>query len=229
MKFFYLLLLVVLLGCDKKPTKTPSVSQLPTSVPTEAKQHAFWETELQPVLWKQLVDGNLPFPILNRRFTEAMQIISARYGGQTLKFSLSTNYHKLSRAIEGSSGQIEGRPTVHLYIPSIMDLFQKCERGGEQNWQKAFLNHVLVLCMHEMDHLVVETNTGKNAVDAEDEARVWAETLEHTIVPLIETYHQPILMTDATLYNAWVEAGRKNNSSWQIAIRKRYSEVDGKN
>ncbi len=224
-RLLYLILVLLLLGCnDKKSISTQQPSQM--QVRSEAEMHSFWDKELKSIIADQLFGRQHPFQEINDRMTEVLVITSKRFNGNVIAVNLATNYHRLSNLIEASSGIDNGKPMISLYIPSIMDQYDQCKSRGGAVWRELFANHVTVVCLHETDHLVLGEESQTN-IDAIEEARIWAETVQKTLTPLVEKHNQPIVMSDFSFYQDWITAGKANNTSWQTLIQKRYSSIDG--
>ena len=222
------LLALLFIGCaEKKPDVTITITRSPY---TFEECRAFWDRHLSPIVEKQIGTGTIPYPEINDTYRKNSHSVASRLGKLTV--SLSTNYHAISTLIEGSSGlqTNNNAPVITLYIPSIIDRHKSLKATGRPEYEEVFKTHMLVLYMHELDHLAHGPGTNvATHVDAYREAFIWSKTVEGVIAPLFEHHHALILGNEWQMYNAWTNAGRNANSPlWINAVREAYKEVDGK-
>ncbi len=194
---------------------------------TTEEMKAFWDRELNDLMWTQLVGGTLPYPEVNQHFAILKQRVTEQTGHQ-LNVNLSTNYHWAHTQIIASAGVNLSNNTRHvsLYIPAIMDTFDLLKSSGEKNWQAAFKSHMIVVFMHEMEH--TSDNRQQTAIDIKEESRAWAETCRHTIVPLVDHHDVTLFQNEWNVYQAWRRAhGDTNNVYWLTMMQKLYGGLDG--
>lgn len=187
----------------------------------------FWDRELAPIIPNQIVTNAIPYPEINEEFIRKCQKITNRFG--RLGFNLCTKYHVVSTRIEGSAITTNGVAYVNLYMPAILNGYERLRQGNYKKWHEAFKSHVLVLYMHELDHLE-DDRVGKfSHIDALHEASIFAKTAEHVLVPLVEKYHVPLIAGDGKIYEAWIRSGRNADSpEWIRFMQKMHGEIDGK-
>ncbi|MSU55582.1 MAG: hypothetical protein EXS46_03550 [Candidatus Taylorbacteria bacterium] len=223
--YYFVLLAFLLAGCTEKKADVTSTTNSPYTL---EECHAFWDSKLAPIITQQLIKGETPYPEINHAFSNNFTFVVSRYGNP--KVNLSTYYHPISPLIEGASGIFTNVATTTIYIPSIIDSYIALRNQGSSRFEEAFKTHVLVLYMHELDHLTHDPDIGNAThVDTDNEALIWARTVEEVIEPLIEKYQAKILRSDWRMYNAWTNAGKISNSTiWLNAIRELHRGVDGK-
>ena len=192
---------------------------------TELK--SFWDAELQPIIGDKIVVAKSPYPEINARFDQINSMI-VKESGKALSIDMSTNYNWADVRVEASSGIVESNTTrvIELYMPAIADTFDLLKNSGKEKWHEAFVSHVYVLFMHEMEHQTA-MHERPTAIDIREESRAWIDTCRYTIAPLAETYHLALLNGDGNFYQAWKLAnGNPTNTHWLSAINSRYSEFD---
>ncbi len=210
------ILATIIISCKPGSEKT-SVTTPQLIAPNLEQQKLFWTEHLEQTILKELTEVKTKFPEVNARYWENFQKITNRFGVQKVNFILNTNYHPIGSIVLAASGVTDGKPNVVLYIPSFMDMFERMRSGEHPKWNDAYKTHCLVLCIHEFDHLAHGV-LGGTKIDTTEEAKVWAETVAHTIVPLMENYQQPVSGHEAKFYQAWLNAGRTNSLVWQQFI-----------
>ena len=213
--------LVQLLGhLDSKKNKSTILKQSVKEIlHSEAECKAFFSENVEVSLLL-VASGRTQYPEINAR------LLSAQL--QIIPINLVATYHWASKDIEGSAGKNpDGTDIVQIYVPALMDLFRALECSGRPDWREVFESHLIVLFLHEMEHVRFKKPLEAH-IDIQEESRAWAETCKYTIHPLAQK-GIPLLPNDEVIYGAWREsAGNVNDPRWIDAIRHLYGHIDGK-
>jgi hypothetical protein len=189
----------------------------------------FWEAYMAQII-TSVVQGTYRLSLINDRFQNNNRLISARYK-RILNVTMSILACQDQFGGEGSLPQgcriVDGEPQVVLFVPTLIEVMAHLKRKHPGSYREVFETALVVGTIHETDHLAMGLAEEGDALSTlNDEQRVWAETCEHTIRPLVEIYHEPICASDMMYYQAWVKAGRNVESSeWRTFIRKLYRRV----
>lgn len=186
---------------------------------SEAECREFFSKNVETLL-KSITSGKTSYPEINTRFTSAKL--------NQLSINLVTSYHWASKDIEGSAGKSsDGTPLIEIYVPAVMDAFEILKHAQMTHWHEAFESHIIVMFMHEMEHLRFDKKKADH-IDINEESRTWSETCRHIIAPLAEQ-KIPLLGNDAVLYVAWRDSlGNTGDPIWIEAIKHLYGDLDGK-
>jgi hypothetical protein len=185
-------------------------------LPPESEIREFWVRELEAFFKERILKGQTDYSVLNAQLVESYAAVRKQYG-HDLSYKLVDRYAKRGWRAKMGSSVNEGRPTMSLFIPSLMILKRICAH------RRMFELTILVGFMHELDHFVLG-EVGKGTL-IESEKRTWARTCERTIRPLIEL-GAPVEDGNQRCYNAWMAAGRDEKSpQWDAFIKTHYRNV----
>lgn len=188
----------------------------------------FWDRELNYLVVEQWSKAQLPYPEINQRYLRLFSEITNRTG-TNLSIALVRTNHWLGTSVEAAASldRTNNQHCMDLYIPVMMNTYEKLERSGIPKWHKVFESHIIVALMHELEH-TANTNVA-TAVDIGEESRAWADTCRYTIVPLLDVYNVPLDGSDAKPYLAWKQGGGNTNSvEWKTFMEGRYGDIDGR-
>jgi hypothetical protein len=223
--FLALLCLACAVSCKKKVEKPPqSVNQTPSP-----ELQAFFQSEVWPVL-SELIAGKLPYPEINERYKSGIAIVEKEYG-KALSCKLGVDYHPSDKGIEGSAGDRYDKDTgiIYIIVPAVKDKFEAMQASQQPKWREAFRSHVIVLFMHELEHLRFTLRMHRDEhIDMTEESRAWDETCKYVLEPLVAKYGQAVSPNDGVTLDCWLRAGRNiNNPIWKREIELRYKDVPG--
>lgn len=176
---------------------------------TDAQVKQFVNNELVPIV-KMVMEATTPYPEINNRFKGQTELISKRFPGKpTNNVALQMVYTHVSKWVAGSSRLNEkGNPEIRLYVPAIMD-----------NWA-GNRSRIIYIIMHERDHLTELIPNRKDGISLDIETHIHALTTQYVVVPLKEKYEITLSRDEQRHYDAWIKAGRKENSPiWRESIR----------
>jgi hypothetical protein len=196
---------------------------------TSQELHDFWDAELNEWINSYVGGSNLVYPEINKRFEFINQSV-VTIQKKPVAISLVEGYHLLNPKVLASAGlNASARvANIELYIPALLNQFNDFKKTGRPNWHNEYRTHVLIVMMHELEHLaqVWHVSVQPTHIDIAEESRAWAETCRHTMVPLVENYKVTICDTEATFYKAWkVSGGNTNHVAWTDALNKIYGGV----
>jgi len=194
---------------------------------TKSDMEYFIMTEINGILRSQLVMGKLPYEEINERFKSSNKLVIGRTG-KNINVTLVANYHWAHKGVEASEGcSSDGAVAcLELYIPAIMNTFERLSQSGNSNWHKVFQSHIIVIFMHEMEHARIAPPS--NHIDVSEESRAWADTCEYIIDPMVQNHGLPLFTTEDSLYRAWkIANGNTEDPVWINAVQNIYGEIDG--
>ncbi len=200
-------------------------SPVVTCTRSDLEIRTFWDTEVNDVV-KSIIKSESPYPEVNKHFQEYLTRIIEKTG-KSLTVNLSTKYHKASDLVEASGGYDEkgNSAIMEFYVPSIMDNFEANQKLNRPHWREAFKTHVLIIFMHEMEH-IIKPSPSQKSINMEEESRAWYDTCTYTVAPLMQKYRIPVSGDTWVLYQAWLDSnGQRFSPVWQDAIRNLYSKV----
>lgn len=198
---------------------------IPHSIPSLG---LFWKEELELMMSKQLLVHKLPFADINDRFLSGNMVLVAEFR-RPVSVEVIMTHHPRSKDIEISSGlDATGKiPSISIFLPALKATFDRMRASGFEEWREMFLNHVLVVFMHEMEHLRFRSGRPRDGkFDLDEESRAWHETCLHVLSPLIEDYKRPIHRAEGEIYAAWIKAGKNPaDPTWRELIARRHGVV----
>ncbi len=202
-----------------KPTQT--VTLLGPQIRTSSEIRSFWTREVSPTI-SSIVQVK-SYAEVNTRFLCVGNIIN-KQTGLPLYVSLQEGYHPDSKLIEAAGGYDKnGRAEIVFFVSSVMDEFEIHQKNNQNGWQQAFKNHMIIIFMHELEHLNRPVNDKK--IGLEEEARAWYDTCTHTIAPLIKKYNILITGDIYQIYQAWKNSSGPTDSRWTDAVKHLYRSV----
>lgn len=202
-----------------KPTQT--VTLLGPQIRTSSEIRSFWTREVSPTI-SSIVQVK-SYAEVNTRFLQIGGIIN-KQTSLPLQVSLQEGYHPDSKMIEAAGGYDKnGRAEIIFFVSSVMDEFEIHQKNNQNGWQQAFKNHMIIIFMHELEHLNRPVNDKK--IGLEEEARAWYDTCTYTIAPLIKKYNILITGDIYQLYQAWKNSSGPKDSQWTDAVKHLYRSV----
>ena len=221
----------VLISSSDKP-KTEKVRQTVkkplATMYSEKEIVSFWEKEMYQTAYEQLASSATQYPEVNKRFSEINQSVTEQKG-LPINFELVKSYHPLGPAVEASAGEAHtnGQATVSLYIPAFLNTYKLLESSRHPKWRDVFKTRIIVVIMHEMEHLN-RKDPKLLKVDLKEESRAWFDTCKYTISPLVETYKVPVDSDAWRFYDAWkMSGGDIHHPAWTSKIRNLYGDIEG--
>lgn len=218
-------------GEKSSPAVTEQVCQVnqvqKPRVLTKSDMEYFIMTEINGILRSQLVVGKLPYEEINERFKSSNKLVIGRTG-KNINVTLVANYHWAHKGVEAAEGcSSDGAVAcLELYIPAIMNTFERLSQSGNSNWHKVFQSHIIVIFMHEMEHARIAPPS--DHIDISEESRAWDDTCRYVIDPMVEIYGLPLFKTEDGLYRAWkIANGNTKDPVWINAVQNIYGEIDG--
>jgi hypothetical protein len=218
-------------GEKSKPTVTEQICQTSQvqkpRVLTKSDMEYFIMTEINGILRSQLVMGELPYVEINERFKSSNKLVVGRTG-KNVNVTLVANYHWAHKGVEAAEGcSSDGTVAcLELYIPAIMNTFERLRDSGNPEWRKVFQSHVIVIFMHEMEHARIASPS--DHIDISEESRAWDDTCRYVIDPMVEIYGLPLFKTEDGLYRAWkIANGNTKDPVWVNAVQNIYGKIDG--
>jgi hypothetical protein len=187
---------------------------------TNEEKISFYEKSIKPIV-EHLKNEQWGIAALNARHHELAEAIFRRYG-KPYDVEIAIQYEvgeekNLDRVLAVSYLSTNGVPTVRLYIPTAVHLYNHLFLEKNSDWQTHFVYAIAVGYFHELDHLseqlfntnltVMATTEQKKAF----ESRACALTCEYTIRPLLEN-RIPLAKNERDLYEVWVRSGRSEKS-----------------
>lgn len=188
----------------------------------------FFDSHLDTLLSEKFFARRYSVPELQHRYDLLTQKIQERYG-KTVRQNPLGEYFPLSKR-QALLVHIEnGEPTVTLFIPSCMDLYEDRRRMGLTEGE--FELEFAIDYLHELDHLAhgyipKEGESLAPLAWIENEKRAWAETCQHVLEPILVTHRMKVPPRHAALYKEWILSGRNADSpSWHSYIAGLYSPL----
>lgn len=222
------LIIAYIMIANSKPNASPSnTSTVSARVKSDVELHYFFDTEVKGII-DSIVDGN-SYPEINVHFKDYYDRIFQKTH-KNLNIGLSITHHWASDNIEASGKYDEKTNTamMEIYVPSLMYWFEINQALNQPHWKEAFKSHIIILFMHEMEH-VIPLAPSKEKIDIEEESRAWYNTCTYTIDPLIQKYKLPINNDSYKLYQAWLlSKGDRSSITWYNAVYNLYKPVLGK-
>ena len=225
-----LIVTAIFISHSKKEKESTSISSKEKVLPkqrTDSELKTFWANEVQGIIYDQLAKGKLPYEEINNRFNEAkLRVIEKTHN--PLGINLSTRYHWACKRVEAAANITKDKLGVEIYLPALLDGFEMLKSSGDSNWREAFQSHIIILFMHEMEHIRNETLPGDH-IDIAEESRAWDDTCRYIISPLAEKYHLYLFASDYNIFRAWKMSNEDTkNMIWIGTIQSLYGDLDGK-
>lgn len=188
---------------------------------TSTEIRSFWTREVSPTIYSVMQVKS--YAEVNTRFLQIGDIIN-KQTGSPLHVSLQEGYHSDNKLIEAAGGYDKtGKAETILFVSSVMDEFEAHQKNNQSGWQQAFKNHMIIIFMHELEHLNRPVNDKK--IGLEEEARAWYDTCTYTIAPLIKKHNILITGDIYQLYQAWKNSSGPKDSQWTDAVKHLYRSV----
>jgi hypothetical protein len=229
--FVSIIVALVLSVCFQRVPK-PTESK-PKTVVTQ--QGAYSDSEIQQmfrlvkqIVYERILEGKSPYPCINERFVLMIKNIHATYHTNVSFQCVSSRYNRCD-AVAGSCIGDDGRPTIKMFIPSVMDYARTIatQYTNTIEQQVVFFDFLLLATMHEFEHLMEPISTEitqSNMIELEISA--WARTCENECKPLVEMNHK-LSEPAGKLYKAWVATnGDEKSPQWRDAVRKIMEKYD---
>lgn len=179
----------------------------------------FWNTTLVPVL-RPLYGGGYQEKVPGDLFLHLRDKIIERYSVAQLDLAPKTELLRGNADILQGSCVLNGRPTVEIFIPALMEFYADVRRTCGREWERAFENSLVIGSFHELYHLFGGHVGGGSILENEIEA--WADTCQGILgfymkngLPLHRHYHE--------VWDAWTSGGSKRTSlAWIKFLAGRY-------
>lgn len=190
----------------------------------EAKK--FWLERLEPLIRGQLIRGTWKYPEINERCLLLASKIYERHGPIAIAtaIDLESERHPATEAFAASDLD-NGIPTVYMLIPNLMGLHDDFKKEGMADWEQRFELEVVIVFMHELDHLAFDLSDGNlsRAATILREKEAWTLTCKHTMTPLVEKYGLSLPRSSQIIYDHWLKVGRDENSkNWHQFFEQVY-------
>lgn len=212
------------IGTPTAPPTTNLVSTIPTSWTSEEMQ-TFLHTRLENLLTNIFPNGAYAIPEVQTRYTTLERKIHERYGKE-FTYSVVNSYLPQSKFMTIASQVQDGTPTIIIFLPSLMDLFEAERKAGARN-EDSDRSFVIDL-LHELDHLAFGLVPKEGEVLSaekwmENEQWAWGQTCEFTIRPMLENHRMKIGARHFIQYDGWVRSKRDASSPfWKAFVREKY-------
>lgn len=235
-RFVFLGILLILLGTlgvvfhlVDKQLRLPRITKQ-NSPYTDTELHSFWDNKLKAIVVDGCLNMKLPYPELNSRVNELTKSILSRTG-KLIHLRLEPEYHEYSNRVLAAAGMSKatGEAEIEIFVPAMIDEFERIASRKRPDTELVFKSNIIIVILHEMEHLTYNSPENGTTVDIEEESRAWAETFRYSIIPLYETHRLPIASIQWQLYPAWKACdGNSDSPLWKDAIRKAYKPIEGK-